>query len=368
MYDAAEYSDRVKQNLLKNWVWNAVKNHPVIEREFLDGCDFNLRIAGDARQGDKGPALMVGSGPTLEEISGVIQHFPGAIFCSPSQVRLLDVTGRLPDFLVVVDTSESQADKMKGPAYRDTILITHPCVDPAVNALWQRRPKKYFVMHEEGEFLDTVVPEMYPWIGSKILNAGNVVNTMIYIASGLGFDPIYLAGVDLCFPLEMERCSTLEYRGERIYIPHKPKKIDTSDPTYYKVKAGDLEYYTTTTNEFYKDAFMTAWKVTEASIYRLSKYGLLQEVPYADPNEVFNGKKYPKLGAKKVHEIVDSFTVPRGYWVSAKKRVFSGTYHVEHLKKQVEGMRQSLEGANDLLSRWSGEPGAWKFDASEERT
>ena len=113
--------EQINLELGDNAAYNSSANWGKISALAMSGEDVCLstlpRVQGI-------PALVLGSGPTLDEAAPFLNQWPGVIFSGPSQVRICDKWKRQPDFVVAVDSSPVVAEQLKGPLYsHETSLV-----------------------------------------------------------------------------------------------------------------------------------------------------------------------------------------------------------------------------------------------------
>ena len=123
------------------------------------------------------------------------------IFGTMSHCKIMDALKRPMEFVLALDTTTRAAEQLGNDIeYPFTTMITHPsmCLEVLKKWVWKRF---YFRMYEpDSAFLETLYTTLFPFIHSRIMNSGCVVNNNIIIATGLGFSPLYLIGVDFSYP------------------------------------------------------------------------------------------------------------------------------------------------------------------------
>ena len=356
--DIHRFNQNVRRGLMANWVYNAAENRHLIADEFRSGKDLDLRGLGTLSSPQ--PAIVVGSGPSLDQIAPMLPMWKGAIFCSPSHVHILDAVHRHPEYLVAIDSSSDVAQKMSGVEYYKTLLITHPSIDPQVLTAWGNRQKRYFLMKENGEWSDTL-PIAYPWIESRIPNFGCVANTCIFIAHSLGYSPIFLAGVEFAFNDGVESFSRPNRIGSNWYKPEEPKKVDASKP-WFTTENGVI---TSNTNIFYKSVFMANWKMFGMKLVTMAP-GILKEVPYADPETVIKAQgqmdpDQPYLSQERIAEMVDAYTIPHGMYAHAENGQAGGLEMASLMVEQAKQTSELFKIQHKAAKRWKELPdGSWE--------
>lgn len=226
-----ERNQGILRGWYSRWVWNAATNFAHIRREFLvRGQNNSLFVDKDKHRGE--PAIIVGSGPSLEKAAPHLRKWRGAIFCSASNALMVRRwAGRNPDYLCIFDANRSWDAYLKGNDWRGTTLITHPSIEPKTMRRWPSHRRYYLMMHipridraalkqhTDGnkmdlddfanfikrqhfgtELFENINPTLFPMIQTVILNAGCTANNAIQCADFMGYDPLFLCGIDFGFP------------------------------------------------------------------------------------------------------------------------------------------------------------------------
>lgn len=301
------------------------------------------------------PAIVLGSGPSLDQALPLLRSWPGAIFCGPSQVKALDAHHREPDYIVAIDTAAVVAEQLDGPLYSQAILITHQAIDPSVLDMWRWRRRFVRLNTDNAAYA-------YPWLRLSFTAHGCTPNAALQLAAWLGYSPIYLVGVDCAYVGGVPRCATYQLRGRQAYIRLPPEKVNQAIETlvcYHPSNGHAIE----TTREMYayKLLLLAIWRLMSIQLYTTSRDGLLWEVPYADladviasPSKYKDDLSYPweQMGA-----IVDAATVPAGLWVDMANRRLSKAGSIAERLEAIETEQSLLQVE---LSRWSrGADGRW---------
>jgi hypothetical protein len=266
-----------RQNLTKDYIFNvklfnAVENYPHILQEFRGSAvddvvrnwdkDFqHLEEDGRPVEGftppapqpvlqtfenafPKQPAIVLGSGVSLDKALPLLREWDGLLFAGASQAGVLRHEGIKPDFLLSYDPWRCQKE-LVGPHandYEGWNLITHPCIDPFLvknwngnrfyfwpmvqhfewqldneNLTFEQYINKYQVNMEapvERHFRDNFINfhadtlrrlygDWNPWMAGGIRPAlfmlGCTPNMATAIAFWMGCEPIILVGCDYAF-------------------------------------------------------------------------------------------------------------------------------------------------------------------------
>lgn len=272
----AEFNARVGQDHARQYARNAAENYQRIKAEFQK-ADYSIdtlpRFQGDANV----PALIIGSGPSLDAALPQVNRFNGVIFASPSQLDILEKWEIVPNYVVAVDSADSVGEdqiRSDRDCYGMT-LLTHPYISPKTLEAWHGN-KRYFELQEAdgGHFRD-----VYPWIKVGFPVCGSVNNTEVLIAHWMGCSPIILAGVDYCFPGGRTRAQDYRKRGPYIFDPLPLQYCETSPG---KTSASQETL-------FYANLLLGIWKMYKLPLVRIGDEGACTEIPYiAKPEDILH--------------------------------------------------------------------------------
>ena len=169
-----------------NWEW--------IAQEVKNGKAADLAaLAGKC----KGPAMLLASGPSLDDVMPHLKNWKGAICCSSSQASTLVYYGRQPDFIVQLD-AQTRMDEFIVPQWGpNTALICNPGCHPEIIRSW-KNPKFYYrQIDPQREFYSQVLPTAYPFITTQLLLFSCSPAAQLGILRNLGFNPIFFVGMDM---------------------------------------------------------------------------------------------------------------------------------------------------------------------------
>jgi len=152
------------------------------------------------RDGPKGglsaPALIVGSGPSVDEAIPLIKQLAGRalVFSGGSSLRVLLRHGITPDFHCEMENTTDMADMLAATAadhdFGETVLIGGNPIDPRIAAMFKRRVL-YFRPATTGARVFS------PDAEALHLAAPTAINTAARAAIGFGVRDIWLFGLDL---------------------------------------------------------------------------------------------------------------------------------------------------------------------------
>jgi hypothetical protein len=326
MHNTYTYNEDVRKAWTPIWSRNAARTYSEVERRFKNkDCDLrNLpRINGE-------PVLVLGSGPSLDDVLPYLKDWKGKIACSTSHLPLLEHMEVEPDYCFLIDADPTMEFLVKDYKKGRTILICHPQLPREIIEAWPDDQVYFFRMFDPGDkFSLDYMPLIYGWmnqekgwhIGSYILNSGNIVNAMIPALHALGAGIIFLCGYDLGYPEEngkpVFRSSTArKINGEWQEIPAPDLPTQQERPISYEranngVLADELCY-------FYKYSFCILLGLGSVPVLSCSR-GIVSEIPYVDPKEVVErqGKGFNHLLLKpnESYKIAQEYLRHRGIYI-----------------------------------------------------
>jgi len=271
---------------MRNWFYNAAANWQFIKADVESGRDVD---SISLRGRNRGPAIILGSGISLEKGLDRLYSWKGALFGSASQFKIADCADRPLDYLVIVDSGFENVAAIDGPKQVSTLLC-NPTVNPGVLDIWKGR-RKYMLPISTDEQFNLALAAKYPWLTGKAMNAGCVTNSEIMIAHSMGYGPLFMLGVDFAFGDDgKSRANNVFFKGQYQYNMLLPSYIDQSNPMVFKYK-GRL----TQRNQYLYMADMYNLPLVMDDPYVIDcSDGIITEIPQMDINDVYenwdNGK------------------------------------------------------------------------------
>ena len=283
MANSAKYNDSVRQAWLPIWTRFSARSYHEIEKRFkVKNCDYNQLPHG------KGPAIILGSGPSLDDTVPYLKDWKGAILCSTSQLAVCEANGIIPTYVVLIDADPTMVYLAEEYGDSDkTILLTHPQIPREYLECW-KGDVYFFRMFDPGDKFSTeVMPMMYSHfgdndqgVGSYIMNSGNVVNTAIAVCQGLEYNRIYLAGYDLGYPDDKYRFTNYKKEeGKWVAVP------DTGIPEGRQTELSLNGVKTDQLGIFYKFSTLIMAGLMGVPLLSLSR-GMVGELPYLHPSKL----------------------------------------------------------------------------------
>jgi hypothetical protein len=346
MPDTSGYNENVRKSWIPIWSRNAARSYEEVERRFArQDCDMR-----NIPRLDGSPVLVLGSGPSLDDILPYLKGWKGKITCSTSHLPILKYMGIEPDFCFLIDadpTMEYLVGDYAGMGTK-TIMITHPQIPREVIAAWPCDKVYFFRMYDPGDKFSTeFMPLIYGWvnqekgwhIGSYILNSGNVVNAMVPAMQALGAGTIFLCGYDLGYPdlpdqpgVPRQRSS---YFGKMPVAYSKPGEenvlhiapgMPTQEERPIKYEKSNNGILCDELCFFYKYSFIILYGLGNVPVLSCSR-GIISEVPYIDPKEVMEkqGRGFEHL----IRKAAESYRIAQEYLRCRGIYILKTDFHVE---------------------------------------
>jgi len=324
---------------LPRWIWSTAANHDGIRREFEAGKKFSL---ADHKQKHKGPAVIVGAGPSLTKHLPILKDCKIPFFVPESMASVMSYNNRKPEYITAYDGGRALLFLEK-ENWKNSTLLTHPAVVAPLLRWWKWKKLYYLMMHVPRvdlakiqpnwtmnelveyvqnqsvgkEFFSLINPLLFPYITTRILNAGCVANNMIQIAHFMGYDPLFLIGCDFGYPGDISRTYYYEIPWR---LPLEPRWIWKKRwKEIHPGKLGELcrpihisnnGIKTTEEQVEYKIALMSVYKLDKPQLIDCSA-GIITELPKADFREVVkrDGKGFEGIYRTdaEIQRVVDDY-------------------------------------------------------------
>lgn len=176
----------------------------------------------------KGPALLLGSGPSLDEAIPLLHKWKGAICCSTSQASTCVYAGHSPEWIVQLDAQTQMDEFLVDKWGENTSLVMNPGISPDIIKNWKGGKIYYRQLDPSNPFYSQVLPIAYPFIKTELLVFSCTPAAQLGILRNLGYNPIFLVGLDMGFPGKRSRFTWWRYReigGETNHGKWRPKHM-----------------------------------------------------------------------------------------------------------------------------------------------
>ena len=301
-----------------------------------------------------GPLLVVGSGSSVDPVMQRIKEWPGDIICSTSHCSTLCYYGRHADYIVCMDPRVATIDnELDQPDFGDSVLIGHPSIPTSYVEKWLDRAKGNLylsrIMEPSYEWYSHHLGHQYPWVNHIVLPMIDSGAAMLSFGAWLGYNPIYMVGLDYGGP----RFQRWDYDFET--QAWKPD-IETSG---YVANGGNFSGMTAEGVMAYSSrgslmsAFMQmANERYQCRIYNLSDVSVLTQFPKMTLDMAMSGMEssvaYPRAMVLEDIEVVlaswDTFLVPTESGM--------GTDYHTYIVMDEPTIALSIAGAATILMRF----------------
>jgi len=311
-------SDRSNNWLVTNYVVevrNAFANYENIRQLRQAGRAYPM---DDFKRKGKGRAMVVGSGSSLDLYVERLKDWPGKIFCSTSQGSTLVYHGRHPDHLCLVDPNsappESPEYDVPNNDWGNSILTTHPSGPWRDIKRWKETTPNdvyFFRLHDTRlEWYRSTLYYAYPWIESIIIPFLDSTAAQIAVAAYLGYDPIYLLGVDYGGPRFRK---SIYQDGEWVVDPES--RYDGGSLNYYDAitpeGVGTAPAYLFTKRGPCMCIAMHLYHGMSQRVYTLAPHDrtLMVELPYADFDKIVETGEDPPDAEYNTQKVYDDLSI-----------------------------------------------------------
>lgn len=358
MTNTVRYNDDVRSAWTPIWARNAARTYQEVERRFkTKDCDMRNvpRLNGD-------PVLVLGSGPSLDDMLPYLKDWKGKISCSTSHLPLLDYMGIEPDYCFFIDGDPTMEFLVQNwvKKHHKTLMICHPQLPREIIEAWPDDQVYFFRMFDPGDiFSKDYLPLQYGWvnqetnwhIGSYILNSGNVVNSQVPALQALGAGAIFLCGYDIGYPDLPDKPGVPRFRSS--YVGKAPLAFTIEGETDQLNPPPELPSqqirpikYERSNNGvladelcwFYKYSLIILLGLGNVPVLSCSR-GIVSEIPYVSPKEVVEkqGRGFEHLMLKP-HE---SYQIAQTYLKYRGIHILKTDFHVETINlRTLKGFKK----------------------------
>jgi len=238
----------------------------------------------------RGPAIILGSGPSLDPVLPMLKDWKGGLVVSTSQATSCLYFGADPTHIVCFDCLV-MPDEFNAPwHWKKTALISHPGIHPSVHELWKGQKLYYRIMDPNTELYNTALPVAYPEITTEHYPFAASIPAQMALARRMGYDPLILVGADYSWNDQKARFTRWDFdkrkwwqRGEWIESkPGLPSEINSGNITI-KTNSGRLTQFV---QMYYRKCTMVVQWLDGANCIDCSDGTLTGLMPRADIKEV----------------------------------------------------------------------------------
>lgn len=278
-----KFVNKLVENLKKNYI-HAVTNK----------WDRSLSMVRLEKTKIKNKALILGAGYSLNKALPLLSKWKGDIFACNGNLKTLLAYGIKPTYLCILDPAEIVATSMPEHDLKDIILLMHPGISNKLIKKWEG--EKYIYNLSINPFYVSLSNALFPQYNIHVKYAGSIANTMVQLANFIGYDVLFLAGIDYAFTSNHLRCESWEKKEDTYYkAPINKQAINGNMiwvPDNYKVnKKKKLikynGYLTTKEHMIYKHTLIFIYGRDCIQLINCSD-GIINEFPQANIKNVIN--------------------------------------------------------------------------------
>jgi len=342
---------------------SAYNHHTIVSRINIGTC---RDIADEPKAEHLTPAIILGSGPSLDHALPYLKDWEGGIFCTTSHALTLMRYGIEPTHIVNLDPF-GRWEEIQGVDWSKTksILIAHPGVWPDLLTNW---PNDILIYRQNvgrnDSFYSTTQKHMYTrrkggrddaeftlLIRTDIMQFACSPPAQMFCAAKLGYGPVFLSGVDFGFHSGKERFTgytvkkegtTFDVAGNApaVVIPTEweehsyPFDESAIDPKIMIKTNNGL--WTAPIHLYYKKNLLSAWRLSLQNVYS-TDHGIItpDEMPYADIEKVVakQGRGFKPWTKAKIISSTERYLANVGAFILVSD---NGINFVESLNPEVE--------------------------------
>ena len=301
------------RNAFTNWMLTYISFNPdklAEYKELLDLVPGRIKCISSMKKGS-GPALIIGSGSSLNELMPRIKEWKGAIFCSTSQASTLIHYGIHPTYMIILDPRMCPQDEFAADDWGDTDIIGHVSIPFVAIERWLRRAKGniYFgrIMEPTYDWYSHHLGQGYSMIRHIMLPMIDSTASEIGFATWLGYGPIFLAGIDYGGP-RFDRYEW-NYEKKEWIADLVSSKFDMKEhqagikAMSYASRGTLLSSLMQIKNEKYKQ-----------KIYQLSDRSVLNQFPKVEWNDVLEKQGNIDTSNYPYQEVIDNIEISLSVW------------------------------------------------------
>ena len=345
------YNAGTLQKQLIHEVVSSAMNYDTIVKAFASG---RARDIEDEPKVSNIPAIIIGSGPSLDHVLPQLKNWTGGIFCTTSHALTLIRWGIEPTHIVALDPFCTY-EEISGIDWSrtKTKLICHPGCWPTLIQKWPNEMLMYIQNSGKSDsFYSNVQKKMYAkredqgkglrdpifryYVRTEFAIFACSPPLQLFAADKLGYGTSFLCGCDFGFVGGKERFTswTVKNKTEELSVnkgfinmaiqdypdenPMAPDaKLDLSkwEKHEFPYVAGHPEEVISTNgiptekiHLYYKKNMLSAWRLCNKTIYTTDK-GTITEVPYTDIQKLIRkqGHGYPKQTKKWIASATDRY-------------------------------------------------------------
>lgn len=186
---------------MKDWFLNSIENYAIIPKDRPKTINHLRNIyAGEE-------AVILASGPSLDETIPYLKKFKGRIFATNSTVNPCIANGIIPDWTVNLDADRYVAEQFKDlPTQKMKILLATYCHSSMIRLFSPLLTWWFVIFDDRHWFLYGGQHILFPSIDG-LLGSTCASGAACRLAWLMGIKRVYLLGFDFSYPKGRNRCS-----------------------------------------------------------------------------------------------------------------------------------------------------------------
>ncbi len=310
-YGAQDFNPGTRSVKLPVEIKHSYFNHHFIFHDIKEGTGADVQSVNVKQEV---PALILGSGPTLDEIMPVLKDWKGAIFASTSQTPTCVYHGHAPEYVVALDP-HSDLPEIEGVDdwnKYNSKLICHPCISPRLVQEWPLDRLYYRPMEPSSDFHAMHLGISYgEVIQTYCLLFSCTPAAQVALARMMGYHPLYTVGLDFGFPNNKRRFTSWFYHELEGWQIDRPMSLDENDESfrtenpYRRLIYAENGCCSSVMHIYYKRAFICVANIDMSDIFKVKAFNAVTEFPEITIEELI--KTQGKLDKKR-------------FWSRAKKQ------------------------------------------------
>jgi len=313
-YPSRHYNQATVSAIMPDEIRHSFWNHKQIWLDFQDADDdpgwrgrrgFDLKDLEDTQ---KGPAVILGSGPGLDEVLPMLKDWKGGLICSSSHAQTLARFGVRPTHIVYSDVrcNWEEIDKVPPGWWEDapgTVQAAYPGTHPDLISKWPQKSYYYLPRDPAIPLYWSIWPTAYDFIKMALLPFACSPAAELGIGRAIGYNPIFMLGHNFGFTRDGDGGLPARYRfrgwhweaGEWVQ-----EGITAPPPESQPIVMSENGYPSTAMNLFYKRAMFCVARLEchrdePMQLISATPHSTISEVPYIAPEEMIaSGGQIPE--------------------------------------------------------------------------
>ena len=297
LQNLTDWNKKTLEFWLPKWVRNASENYASIsggpDITWLKGCARKLAVA------------VVGIGPSLDNQLKDLRSVAGnmLIVATDAALKPLLANGISPQIVMTFDAKDMQYtlfEEIPKHLINDITLLASSCSHPSLLGRWSGPKIFYNMVHRGLDFMDTILPSMYPEF-SGISSNGTVGNMAILLADYMEAKSLILLGMDLCYSQMQDRpvvyrCKDYAWKDKEKDIPGR--WVEKENTTLYDNNKRIKDSFKITVN---KKTFVVDDALDKYRIMCINTLSHISEMDFVDCSDgilgTFGVRQMPLLSA-----------------------------------------------------------------------